>query len=284
MDGEIRGAFAPVPTPLDDDGMFDPVALERHLDWLSDEGLDGVLVLGTNGEFASLSFDERVLVARTASAARPDLDLLLGVGSCALPEALELTEVAAAAGYAAVLCPPPFYFRSASTAGIAAFFAAVVDRSPLPVLLYHIPQLTGVAISDSLLTELRRLDRPAVGVKDSTGSEPEMDRLLAGDLGGCYLVGHDGLITRCLQRGGVGSISAAANAAPRLVAEVHRDPERQSALDAVRATLEEFGLGPAVKALLERRGVGAYRSRPPARALDPAARDRLFRTWDALES
>ena len=83
-----HGAFAPVPTPLDGKLEFDAAAQKRHLDWLASEGLDGALVLGTNGEFPSLSLDERKVVAESAAAVKADLQLMLGIGSCALPEAL----------------------------------------------------------------------------------------------------------------------------------------------------------------------------------------------------
>lgn len=283
MDAGPRGAIAPVPTPLDSTGAFDPDALARHLDWLSAEGLDGALVLGTNGEFPSMSFGERLEITRAAAGVGAGLRLMLGVGSCALPEALALVDEAARGGYQAVLCPPPFYYRSAPAHGVAAFLAEVVRRSPLPVLLYHIPQLTGVAVSDDLLAALAAHDVAAAGVKDSTGSPAEMDRLLVHAVGSGYFVGHDALITRCLQQGGAGSISAAANVAPGLVAAVHREASLQPRLDAVRSLLERHGLGASVKALLARRGIGAYRSRPPMQALGDAAADRLFAAWDSLE-
>ncbi len=280
----LRGAIAPVPTPLDATGRFDPDAVARHLDWLSGEGLDGALVLGTNGEFPSMSFGERLEIARAAADAGHGLQLLLGVGSCALPETLALVDEAARGGYEAVLCPPPFYYRSAPAQGVAAFLGEVVRRSPLPVLLYHIPQLTGVAVSDDVLAALADQGAAAAGVKDSTGSPAEMDRLLSHAVGSRYFVGHDALITRCLQAGGAGSISAAANVAPRLVAAVHRDASLQPRLDAVRSLLELHGLGAAVKALLARDGIGPYRSRPPMTALSDSAADRLFAAWDSLEA
>jgi 4-hydroxy-tetrahydrodipicolinate synthase len=283
MDDRPRGAIAPVPTPLDAAGVFDPDALARHLAWLAAEGLDGALVLGTNGEFPSMSFAERLEITRAAANAGAGLQLLLGVGSCALPEALELVDEAARLGYRAVLCPPPFYYRSAPASGIAAFLAEVIRRSSIPVILYHIPQLTGVAVSDDVLAALDEERAGAAGVKDSTGSPAEMDRLLDSTVGAGYFVGHDALISRCLDRGGIGSISAAANVAPRLVAGVHQDAALQPRLDATRSLLESHGLAASVKALLSRAGVGLYRSRPPMEPLADDARDRLFVAWDALE-
>ncbi len=265
----IRGSFAPVPTPVDEVGRFDPQALGAHLAWLASTPLDGALVLGSNGEFPSFTLSERLAVAEAAAASRGALTLLLGIGSCALEEALDMVEAAADLGYAAALLPPPFYLRGAPVAGLAAFLRAVLDRARLPVLLYHVPQLTGVPLDENLLERVEGHPRLA-GVKDSTGRVDEMERLLRRFGSRSYLVGNDRLVAATLAAGGTGSISAAASVAPGLVAAIPHDPERQEELDAVRALLEEFGLVAGVKALLRARGLGRYGARPPSVELDPA--------------
>jgi len=274
---EISGAIAPVPTPLDDALAFDQNAQATHLRWLASEGLDGALILGTNGEFPSFSFGERRAVAEAAAAADSGLDLILGVGSCALPEVLSMVDLASSLGYRAVLCPPPFYFRSASASGIAAFFLEILERSQLPVLLYHIPQVTGVAISEEVL-DLVGDHRNLIGVKDSTGDPDELRRLTQRFDDGCYLVGNDRLVTACVEAGGDGSISAAASVAPALVCAVQHGDAAQSDLVRVRALLEEYGLGPSVKSLLRRFGFGDFATRPPLIGLDGARAPIL---WDA---
>ena len=263
----ISGAFAPVPTPLGHDDRIDVQALGKHLRWLAAEGLDGALILGTNGEFPSLDLAERRLVAEAAASTSTLLNLMLGVGSCALPDVLDLAEFAADLGYAAVLCPPPYYYRQAPIAGITEFFRRLLDASPLPVFLYHIPQVTGIPISDELLDALGQHENLA-GVKDSSASSDEMRRLIARFPTGVYMVGNDHLLAECRAAGGSGSISAAASVAPALVAEVNRDPGRQGRLSAVRRLLEHHGLGPAVKAVLRSRGFGEYATRPPLVGLD----------------
>ena len=271
----IRGAFAPVPTPLGEDGCFEAAALSRHLVWIAEGGLDGALVLGTNGEFPSFSLDERRRVAEAAAAAESTARLLLGVGSCSVVEAVELARLAGTLGYQAVLCPPPFYFRAAPVSGLADFFRAVLDGSPLPVLLYHIPQVTGVPISNELLDAIGGHGRLA-GVKDSSGDPQEMARLIGRFPDGSYLVGSDRLVGARLEAGGTGSISAAASVVPGLVAAVNRGLDRQPELTAVRSMLEDFGLGPAVKCILRDLGFGSYRTRPPLLGLDEAREAELM--------
>jgi 4-hydroxy-tetrahydrodipicolinate synthase len=272
-----RGAFAPVPTPLDSRLGFAPDALRSHLLWLAGQGLDGALVLGTNGEFPSFSLAERCAIAEAAGAAGSGLRLMLGIGSCALPEVRELARVAGTAGFESVLCPPPFYFRAAPVRGLAAFFRGLLDDSPLPVLLYHIPQVSGVPISDELLDLIGEHPRLA-GVKDSSEIEAERLRLGARFADRAYFVGTDRYVDANRRSGGAGSISASASVAPALVAGVGRGSGEQEQLDRVRALLESHGLGQAVKAILRRCGFGEYATRPPMTGLDPAREGGL---WDA---
>jgi len=275
------GAIAPVPTPLDGHLRFDSAAQKAHLNWLASERLDGVLVLGTNGEFPSFSLAERIAVAETAAAAAAGMHLILGVGSCALPEVRTMLDVAARCGYEAVLCPPPFYFRGAPAGGLVAFFREVLDASSVPVLLYHIPQVTGVPISEEILDRLEGHKRLA-GVKDSSGDPDELARLCIRFGDRAYIVGSDPLVTACLAAGGSGSITAAASVAPRLVCAVHRGDAAQEALDGLRGLLEDYGLGPSVKAILRRAGLGEFATRPPLLGLDPSREEALWQSYCCL--
>src|SRR5690606_3496824 len=115
-----------------------------------------------------------------------------------------------------------------------------------------------------------------VGIKDSTGDESEMARLLPTFKDGSYLVGHDKLIAKALAGGGKGSISACASVVPDLVARIKTKPDQQPKLNSVRGMLEKFGLMPAVKAILNKKGFGDYATRPPMTGLDPAKAEQLF--------
>jgi len=275
------GAYAPIPTPLDAAGLLDPVALDRHLGFLADGGLDGVLILGTNGEFPSFDLGERLALAESAARSPRGLSLMLGVGSNALPEVIQLVRAARHFGYQSVLVPPPFYFRSAPIGGLVAFFEAVLDAAEIPVLLYHIPQITGIEIDDTILDAVN--DHPRFGgVKDSSGKVGEIDRFTARLGDRSYMVGNDQLISAARAGGGGGSITASASVVPELVAATLVDARRQPELDVVRILLEEYGLGPAVKVILRHKGFGAYRTRPPLVDLDEAAAAKLITEFDAL--
>jgi 4-hydroxy-tetrahydrodipicolinate synthase len=279
----ISGGFAPVPTPIAPDGAVDEGALRRHLRWLAESGLDGAVVLGSNGEFPSFTLEERRRIAAAASAARGSLTMILGVGSCAIGEVIEMVGEAARLGYDAVLCPPPFYFRKPSTRGLVEFFGRVLDTSRVPVLAYHIPHLTGIPIDDELLDLIGGHPRLA-GVKDSTGDPSELRRLVGRCAGRSYLVGSDRLVLAAREAGSSGSITAAASIVPGLVADAARSSHGQEALTRVRGLLEEFGLQAAVKALLRHRGFGYYGSRPPLVGLEaePERSAELIRRFEEL--
>ena len=276
-----NGAYAPIPTPLDAVGLLDPAALDRHLGFLADEGLDGVLVLGTNGEFPSFDISERLALTEAAARFARGLSLMLGVGSSALPEVIQLVQGARYFGYQSVLVPPPFYFRSAPIEGLVAFFETVLDSAEIPVLLYHIPQVTGIEISDAILDGV--VDHPHFGgVKDSSGRLDEIDRFTARLGERSYMVGNDQLLSAARAAGGSGSITASASVVPALVAATQRDSGRQPELDAVRGLLEKYGLGPAVKAVLRQKGFGDYRTRPPLLDLDDESAAKLVTEFEAL--
>ncbi len=270
-----KGAFAPVPTPLTHEDTLDTSALSAHLSWLKREGLDGALILGTNGEFASFTLAERRAVAEAAVRADSGLKLILNVGSCAVDEARQMSEVGADLGYDALMCPPPWYFRNAPAQGLSDFFRRVLEHARLPVLLYHIPQLTGIALTDELLDTICGNTRCA-GIKDSTGDEAELGRLLPRFASRSYLVGNDRLIAATLQAGGHGSITACASVIPDLVKSVERNADQQVKLNSVRGLLEKFGLGPAVKAILRKKGFGDYATRPPLTALPDAQAEQMI--------
>jgi dihydrodipicolinate synthase/N-acetylneuraminate lyase len=275
------GAYAPIPTPLDDRGSLDLTALDRHLGFLAEHELDGALILGTNGEFPSFDVGERLALAEAAARFGRGLSLMLGVGSSALPEVVQLVRAARDFGYRSVLVPPPFYFRSAPRQGMIAFFRAVLDAAEIPVLLYHIPRVTGIGISDEILEAVGSHPRFG-GVKDSSGEASEIERFAAKLGGRSYMIGNDHLLTQARLAGGSGSITAPASVVPGLVAAALNDSERQGELDAVRSLLEEYGLGPSVKTILRHKGFGAYRTRPPLVDLDDAAAAKLIAEFENL--
>lgn len=289
MKAGLRGVFAPIVTPFRPaDGEIDLPWLKQHVAYLRGHGCTGVIPCGTNGEAASLSVGERQAVVETTMAAAGDMPVVVGAGASALSDAVTLTRHAFAAGAAAVLVMPPFYFKQPAEAGVVAWFQRLIDAAVPPggrVLLYHIPQTTGVPISDGILEALHASHCEALyGIKDSTGDPAQGTHLRAAFPWLVYLVGNDHLVGAACRDGGAGSITACANVFPDLAGAVQRaawgggDVEAaQATLTEARTLLESYPLQPATKAALsEVADLPPTAVRPPQVELTPEQRASLL--------
>jgi 4-hydroxy-tetrahydrodipicolinate synthase len=259
----LSGVYAAAVTPLTQAGAPDLAAWPRFLQFLAERGAHGALLLGTTGEGPSFSAAERIAIWKAAAAARPaDFKLMAGTGTPSLSESIALNKAAFDLGYEAVVVLPPFFFRNASEDGLFTWFAELIERS-VPegrwLLGYHIPAVSGVALSVKLLKRLQSAYPTKFGgLKDSTG-DLESAKTYAAALPGCaVLVGNDKLLAPGMQAGAAGCITALANlrsAELRAIYETllwNDDPTaRQAALDPIRAAMDAMPPAPAyLKALL----------------------------------
>ena len=245
----IRGVWAASVTPLTASLDVDHPRFAAHVRWLLDRGCDGVCVFGSTGEANSFSVDERVAALDALlETGIPAQRLIVGAGACAYPDARVLAEHAAAAGCAAVLVTPPFYYKNVSADGIFSF----LDRlGPVRIVLYHYPRLVGVGYEESLVERLYgRLD--IAGIKDSSGDLDRMRRLAGGSPGLSVLAGNESLLLDLLESGGAGCLTASANLTSALAARVMetRDAALQEQLSAVRAALQSAPFVPGLKQVL----------------------------------
>jgi dihydrodipicolinate synthase/N-acetylneuraminate lyase len=156
-------------TPCDAKGKFDDGAYRDMLAYFKERGADGVLVLGTTGEFPSFSVAERKKIAEVALKHKAGMQMLVQVGTPNLPETLDLLAHAGANGADGILLMPPFYFKNPSVPGLARYCSQVLEATKLPVNLYHYPAMSAISISHELLHKLEHYPNLA-GIKDSTGN------------------------------------------------------------------------------------------------------------------
>ncbi|HEX4603802.1 MAG TPA: dihydrodipicolinate synthase family protein, partial [Candidatus Angelobacter sp.] len=140
----LQGIFPAVTTPFYPDGAVYYKKIEHNIDRYSRTPVAGMVVLGSTGEAVMLSDDERREVLRvTAEVAAPEKVLIAGTGAESAIETLRLTEVAAKLNYDVALVRTPHFYRPQMKPEVLlAFYRAVADRSPLPVLLYTVPPFT----------------------------------------------------------------------------------------------------------------------------------------------
>jgi dihydrodipicolinate synthase/N-acetylneuraminate lyase len=167
----IEGVFAAITTPFYPDERVYYRKIEANVARYSRSQLAGMVVLGSTGEAPALDDEETRDVLRTASeAAAPEKVLIAGVNRESLHSVLDLAEVAAKFNYDAVLVRTPTYYSTQMTPSVvAAYFRAVADRSPLPVVLYNIPRCVPYQIPVEMVAELAYHPN-IIAIKDSSGS------------------------------------------------------------------------------------------------------------------
>ena len=173
----IEGVFAAVPTPFYPDERIYFRKLEANASRYSRSLLAGMVLLGSTGEAVALTDEESREVLKTAAeATAPDKVLIAGIGRESVKATLEMAEVAAEYQYDAVLVRTPTYYApQMSTAAVLNHFRSVADRSPLPVLLYHIPKFVPYDFPVEVVAELAQHPN-IIGIKDSSGN---LDRIRA---------------------------------------------------------------------------------------------------------
>ena len=280
----LQGVYAPVLTPFDEQLAPDAARFIAHCRWLVDNQV-GLAIFGTNSEAASMSVAERIeLTERLLEAGIPASRLMPGTGGCALTDAVSLTRHAVDRGAAGVLMLPPFYFKNVSDDGVFAYYAEIIERvgsDKLAIYLYHIPQLTQVPITLSLIERLlKRYPQTVRGAKDSSGdwanSKAMIDNFAAG--GFAVFPASESLLSKALPIGGAGCISATVNMNPggiQALYEGWNTPQAealQASADVVRKIFQAAPMIPAMKRVVaEFASDPVWRNvRPPLRALDDA--------------
>jgi 4-hydroxy-2-oxoglutarate aldolase len=175
----LSGIFPPITTPYYPDGKVYFKKLEHNVERYSKTPVAGIVVLGSTGEAIMLSDQERRDVLKTArEAVAPTKVLIAGTGSESAVETLHLTDYAAELGYDIALVRTPHYYKKQmQPANMMAFYRTVADRSPLPIMLYSVPALTGYDLPAEVVIELA--DHPnIVGIKESGGDIEKIGRIV----------------------------------------------------------------------------------------------------------
>ncbi|HKY04069.1 MAG TPA: dihydrodipicolinate synthase family protein, partial [Blastocatellia bacterium] len=240
----------------------------------NETGLSGYVALGSNGEAVHLSPDEREQVVETIKrAASADRAVIAGINEFSNGAALDAIRRAEGAGADAALVITPFFYKSLMTQdALLRYFTEVADSSGIPVLIYNVPQNTGVVIQPETIARLAEHDR-ILGVKDSSGDFGAIAntiRLAPPDF--AVLTGNGSILYPSLAMGARGAILAVACAAPEAVVELYRaatsgDTARARELQTRIAPLSHAvtaGHGvPGLKAALDISGYAGGAPRPP---------------------
>ena len=217
-----EGIFPALVTPFSDDGkVVDEERLRVLVNRCIELGVHGVVPCGTTGEFVNLTTEEKKHVIKTViDEVNGRVKVVAGTGASGTNEAVEITKYAKDAGADAALIVTPFYLKPADR-GIYEHYQTIASEVDLPIILYNIPQCTGLPLPWQMVEDLAQIPN-IVGVKDSSGQlsfilavlEKVRDKINV-------LCGHDEVVVAALAAGCSGAILASANVIPDIWVQIY---------------------------------------------------------------
>lgn len=274
MSKRFEGIFAALTTPFVNNEQVSIEKFRENILKFNQTTLAGYNILGSTAECVFLSDEESEVLVKTArETASSEKKVLAGTTKESTRLTLEFTNRMADLGIEAALVRPPSYYKSRmDPQTVKAHFFAVADKSKVPLIIYNIPQNTGINIDSSLILELAN-HQNIVGIKDSSGNLNNLGESLPGLRPEfSFLLGAGSLILPGLVIGACGAILAVANAIPAECARIYDlylqgkiEEARKLQLDITplnKAVIQTYGI-PALKYALDLRGFYGGLPRPP---------------------
>jgi len=213
----FRGVYTAIVTPFADDGSLDLESFDRLIEFQVENGIDGIVPVGTTGESPTLSIEEHIKVIQRACGTVNKRTLVIaGAGSNNTKEAIELAAAAKDAGADGTLQVAPYYNKPTQE-GFYRHYIEIADAVDLPHIVYNIPPRTGKNIETD--TMIRMAEHPnIVGVKEASGSIMQMMSVIERAPSDFSVLSGDDAITLPLTAaGGMGLISVSSNLFPGLM-------------------------------------------------------------------
>lgn len=284
---DLSGVYPALTTPFAADGSVSLPDLKHNIDRYNRTDLAGYVVLGSTGESVLLSRTEMDgILATVKEAASKDKRLIAGTGAESTAETIERTKRAAELGYHVALVKTPHYYKPMYKPDVLiAHYRRVAEASPIPVLLYSVPQFTGVTLEAPEVAALAEQPN-IVGIKDSSAHVLRIAEMVAAAPPSFQiLTGGAAVLLPSLTVGAHGAILALAAALPEkcvalydLVRRGQAEQARElqtSLLRASKAIVSEAGIG-GVKFVMDQRGYRGGLPRLPLVPPSEAARQRIL--------
>src|SRR5439155_10445273 len=242
-------------TPFDQNGAILYDCFEEKIEKYLEAGIEGYLVLGSNGESVYLEHSEKLkLIEATRKRVPSSMTLLAGTGVESTQATIDLTRQAADRGADAVLVKNPFYFKSQMTFDVyMAHYTAVADASAIPVIIYNVPVFTGVPLQSRLVIELAKHPN-ILGMKDSSGDVKLISEVIWNTDPAKFpvLAGAAATLFPAMAAGARGGIIALACAAPKATLALYR---AFASGDYKKAGEIQRIIAPAAGAVTEKHGI-----------------------------
>ncbi|MBY0529882.1 MAG: dihydrodipicolinate synthase family protein [Rhabdochlamydiaceae bacterium] len=286
------GVYAASLTPLNADLSCNYEELFSHCLDLIQRGCSGIVLGGTTGEGPSFSTHERIeMLEKIIQAGIPPQHILLANGASNISETVELCQAALKWDLPALLICPPSFYKNVSHEAVIAYYREIIQKvadSRLRVLLYHIPQFSGVPITLPIIQALTaEFPEIVIGIKESEGNFELTKDILKGFPGFKVFVGHEKQILEAVHLGGSGSICGIANLYPELIVSLYEmgkqeiRPENPQELNVFFEAMKGLPFISAFKAVMEnRKGDIWHRLRPPLMPLTEEQRASFIATLE----
>lgn len=291
---DISGVYGAVLTPMHADYSIHYQALIDHCHDLIKRGCQGVVLFGTTGEGSSFSVDERIeALKHLVNQGVDPKKIILGISCTAIKDVLKLVATSLELGCAAVLVVPPFFYKRVEDSGIVKFYAEIIKAiaSPnLKILLYHIPQYSGVPITLNIIKSLTSsFPNNVIGLKESEGSLFFVKEILSAFPNFKLFLGNELHISKGVQLGATGSICGVVNAFPELICSLYEHgkdsakPNHNEKASLIIQTIRNYPIFPAIKSILEyQKGAAWHILRPPLDNLEPEQRRGLIQNLEKI--
>jgi dihydrodipicolinate synthase/N-acetylneuraminate lyase len=273
----LSGLLLPITTPFTANGEVEFAALQLNIERWNLTGITGYVVLGSTGERVNLNEGEFLQVIEVTRKAVPrTMTFIVGAGQQSTRGTISEIERAATSGADAVLVITPSFYRSAiSQAALIDYYSAVADAAKIPVLLYSMPDLTGIVIEPETAAKLSQHPN-IIGMKDSSNDIERFSRTVQiVEQHFAMMIGNGTVFSEALQAGARAGILAVGCCAPQICLDIYQAIQggsfdlanalQEKLTPLARAVTKTYGIG-GLKAALEMVGYAGGAVRAPLRA------------------
>ncbi len=288
-----EGIITALVTPFDAEDHLDLAAAGRLVNHLIKHRVQGIFILGTNGEFHLLTYTEKIQFTKfIVEEVGGRVPVYVGTGGNSTSEVIQLCQEAEKNGADAVSIITP-YFLPPTQEELVAHYSLIADSTAIPIILYNIPKNTGINISEKTVEILAKKPN-IIGIKDSSGDLKNIENYLKAAEGQNFSVlsGSDSLILKALKIGAKGAIAATSNVLTDIDVGIYENwlQGNEAAAQVCQDQIEPFrkilklGSVPSVlKKALEIEGLSVGKPRLPVRAVDAKEENEIRKVMTAYQ-
>ena len=291
----LKGIYTPIITPFKENGDIDYESMDYNLEkWIGTD-LDGLVVLGSNGEFVFLSMEEKIeLMTHVIKKVNKRKKIIVGTSCESTRETIKFSSIASRAGADAVLVLPPNYYKKAMNDEVLFnYFTDVANQIDIPLMIYNMPGNTGISMTSSVIARLSK-HKNIIGIKDTSGDIVHIGEMLRDvDKDFTVFAGNAGYLLPALCIGAKGATLALANFLPEdccKLVQLYNENKLDEATELQLRMIEinkmvtgVYGI-PGLKVALEQKGYKGGYPRKPLLPLEKSKKEALLKVIEQYDN